>query len=124
MAKRQHAGYERRSLLGRILITLGSVAIVANLSFLVQPLERLAERLGEGLFGLLPTLGLSFLNAARAIAFQQIDYFSLFSRILVSFTAMVAMIVGIALLRSPSPRSTNADHLRAPAFRQREIDNG
>jgi hypothetical protein len=124
MAKRQHAGYERRGLLGRILVTLGSVALLADLSFLAQPLERLAERLGQGLFALLPTLGLSFLNAARAIAFQQIDYFSLFSRILVSFTAMLAMIVGIALLRSPYPRSTNADHLPASAFRQREIDNG
>ena len=69
MAKRQHAGYERRGLLGRILVTLGSVALLADLSFLAQPLERLAERLGQGLFALLPTLGLSFLNAARAIAF-------------------------------------------------------
>jgi hypothetical protein len=123
MAQRQHAGYERRRLVGRILVTLGTVALLADLSFLAQPLEHLAEKLGQGLFALLPTLGLSFLNAARAIAFQQIDYFSFITRILVSFTAMVAMIVGIALLRSPYPRSTNADHLRS-AFRQREIDNG
>ena len=124
MATLQHAGYEQRGYLGRILITLGSVAMLSDLAFLVQPLERLAEKLSEGLFGLVPTLGLSFLSAARAIAFHQLDYFSLISRILVLFTAMVAMSIGIALLRSPYTHSTNAGHLRASAFRQREIDNG
>ncbi len=68
MAPQQHAGYKKRGLMGRILVTLGSAALLADLSFLVQPLERLAARLSEGFFGLVPALGLSFLNAARAIA--------------------------------------------------------
>ena len=124
MATRQHAGHEQRGYLGRILITLGSVAMLSDLAFLVQPLERLAEKLSEGLFGLVPTLGLSFLSAARAIAFHQLDYFSLISRILVLFTAMVTVIVGLVLLRRPSTRSTHQDHLRASAFHERETDNG
>jgi hypothetical protein len=86
--------------------------MLSDLAFLAQPLERLVERLREGLFALVPSLGLSFLSAARAIAFHQLDYFSLISRILVLFTAMVAVIVGIVLLR-PSTRLEHQDQLRA-----------
>jgi|SRR5580698_7202455 hypothetical protein len=124
MATPQYAGYEQRGYVGRILMILGSVAMLSDLAFLAQPLERLTERLREGLFALVPSLGLSFLSAARAIAFHQLDYFSLISRILVLFTAMVAIIVGIVLLRPPSTRSTHQDHLRASAFHERETDNG
>ena len=124
MATPQHAGYEQRGSLGRISIILGSVAMLCDLAFLAQPLERMAERLHEGLFAVVPSLGLSFLSAARALAFHQLDYFSLISRILVLFTAMVAVIVGIVLLRPPSPRSRHQDHLRASAFQERETDNG
>jgi hypothetical protein len=124
MATPPHAEYEQRGYLGRILITLGSGAMVSGLAFLAQPLERLVERLGVGLFSLAPSLGLSFLSAARALAFHQLDYFSLLSRILVLFTAMVAVIVGIVLLRPPSTRSTHQDRLRASAFQERETENG
>jgi hypothetical protein len=124
MATLQHAGYEQRGYLGRILITFGSLAMLSDLAFLAQPLERLVERLREGLFALAPSLGLSLLSAARAIAFHQLDYFSLISRILVLFTAMVAVIVGIVWLRPPSTRSTHHGHLRASAFQERETDNG
>jgi len=124
MATPQHAGYEQRGYLGRILVIFGSVAMLSDLAFLAQPLERLVERLREGLFALVPSLGLSVLSAARAIVFHQLDYFSLISRILVLFTAMVAVIAGIVLLRPPSTRSTHQDHLRASAFDERETDNG
>jgi hypothetical protein len=124
MATPQHSGYEQRGYLGRILVTLGSVAMLSDLAFLAQPLERVVERLREGLFALVPSLGLSFLSAARAIAFHQLDYFSLISRILVLFTAMVAFIAGIVLLQLPSTRSTHQDRLRASAFHERETDNG
>jgi hypothetical protein len=124
MAKPIHAANERRGYLGTILVTLGLVAMVADLEVLAQPLLRLAERLHEGVFGLIPSLGLSFLNAAGAFAFHQIDYFSLITRILVLFTAAVAIVVGLALLRSPFARSTHADHLRASAFHERETHNG
>jgi hypothetical protein len=124
MATPQHAGHEQRGYLGRILIILGSLAMLSDLAFLAQPLERLVVGLREGLFALVPSLGLSFLSAARAIVFHQLDYFSLISRILVLFTAMVAVIIGIVLLRPTSTRSTHQDHLRASAFQERETDHG
>ena len=124
MAPQGHAGNEKRGYMGKILVALGSVALLGDLAFLVQPLERLAQKLGEGFFGFVPALGLSFLNAARAIALHQIDYFSLISRILVLFSAMVAVIAGIALLRSRSARAAGANPSHTSVFREGEIDNG
>jgi hypothetical protein len=98
--------------------------LVADLEVLAQPLARLAERLHEGVFGLLPSLGLSFLNAAGAFAFHQIDYFSLIPRILVLFTAVVAVVVGLALLRSQSEYPAGANRMSESTFREREINNG
>jgi hypothetical protein len=109
MAPQQHAGYKKRGLMGRILVTFGSAALLADLSFLVQPLEHLAERLREGFFGLVPTLGLSVLHAARAIALHQIDYFSLISRILVLFLALVAMVTGTFLWNSRNSAAVRGD---------------
>jgi hypothetical protein len=114
----------RQGILGRIMVALGSIALLADLSFLVRPIERLAQSVSQGLFGLLPSLGLSFLHAASAIAFHQIDYFSLIARILVLFTAMVAVIVGIALLQSPSARAANGDLLQEYLSSERETRNG
>jgi hypothetical protein len=51
---------------------------------------------------LVPALGLSFLNTAREIALHQFDYFSLVSRILVLFTALVAIVIGAVVLSTRS----------------------
>ena len=124
METRLQSENTRRSLLGRIMVALGSIALLADLSFLVRPIERLAQSVSQGLFAFLPSLGLSFLHAASAIAFHQIDYFSLVARILVLFTAMVAVIIGIALLQSPSARAANGDALQEYLSSERETRNG
>ena len=124
METRLQSENTRRSLLGRIMVALGSIALLADLSFLVRPIERLAQSVSQGLFAFLPSLGLSFLHAASAIAFHQIDYFSLVARILVLFTAMVAVIVGIALLQSASARAANGDALQEYLSSERETRNG
>jgi uncharacterized membrane protein YkgB len=102
MATRLHAGNETQGYLGKFLMALGSVALLADLSVLIQPLEQVVERLQDGLFSLVPALGLSFLNAAREIVFQQFDYFSLVSRILVLFTALLAIVVGAVIWNARS----------------------
>jgi hypothetical protein len=124
MATQQLSTGKKRSYSGSILVILGFAALVADLAFLATPLERLIERLKDGLFGVAPALGLSFLNAVRAIALHQLDYFSLIARILVLFSAMLALIVGLALLRSHSAGSTGATDLSTSEFRERETDNG
>jgi hypothetical protein len=124
MATQRLSTGKKRSYSGSILVILGFAALVADLAFLATPLERLIERLKDGLFGVAPALGLSFLNAVRAIALHQLDYFSLIARILVLFSAMLALIVGLALLRSHSAGSTGATDLSTSEFRERETDNG
>jgi len=124
MARGQEAERKQKVYWGRAFMTLGFAALLADLAFLAQPLEKLVERLRDGLFGFVPAFGLSFLAAARAIAFHQIDYFSLISRILVLFSAMTAIVIGIILLRSHSARATGAARLRASALREKETDNG
>ena len=124
METRQQSENTRRSLLGKSMVALGSIALLADLSVLVRPIERLAQSVSEGLFALLPSVGLSFLQAARAIAFHQVDYFSLVARILVLFTAMVALIVGIVLSQSASARAANLDGLQEYLSSERETRNG
>jgi hypothetical protein len=124
METRQQSERTRRRLLGRILVILGSIALIADLSFLAQPIERIAEKLSNGLFALLPSVGLSFLHAASAIVFHQADYFSLVARILVLFTAMVAVIVGSVLLQSASARAANLNALHQNLSSGRETRNG
>lgn len=123
MATRQAAGHKQRVNLGRAFVTGGLAVLLADLAFLAQPLEKLVERLRDGLFGFVPALGLSFLTAARAIAFHQMDYFSLISRILVLFSAMTAIIVGFVLLRSRTA-PVGTEPWRASASGEREADNG
>ena len=124
METRQQSKSTRRSLLGRILVILGSLALLADLSFLAQSIERIAEKLSHGLFALLPSVGLSFLHAASAIVFHRVDYFSLVVRILVLFTAMVAVIVGSVLLQSASARAANLNALHQNLSSGRETRNG
>jgi len=123
MATRQAGRRKQRVNWGRALVTGGLAVLLADLAFLAQPLEKLAERLRDGLFGLVPALGLSFLTAARAIAFHQIDYFSLVSRILVLFSAMTAIIVGFVLLSSRTAHA-GAEQRPGSTSGEREADNG
>ena len=123
MTTRQAAGRKQIANWGRAFVTGGLAVLLADLSFLAQPLGMLVERLRDGLFGFVPALGLSFLTAARAIAFHQIDYFSLISRILVLFSAMTAIIVGFVLLRSRTTQ-VREEQWRASASVEREADNG
>jgi hypothetical protein len=109
MARRQLATHEKRRYMGRILVFRGFAGLIADLAFLAQPLERLAQRFSQGLFSLVPALGLSVLNAARAIALDQIDYFSLISRILVLFLALVAVVAGTVLWNSRHCASVRGD---------------
>ena len=95
--------------MGRILVSLGFAGLIADLAFLAQPLGRLAQKLTEGLFSVVPALGLSVLNAARVIALHQIDYFSLISRILVLFLALVAVVTGTVLWNSRHSASLQGD---------------
>lgn len=102
MANRQPVGHKERGYLGSALVTLGLAALLADFAFLAPPFEQLLETGRQGLLSLVPTLGLTLLQAARAIALQQIDYFSVVSRILVLFSAIVVIVIGAVVLKAGS----------------------
>jgi len=117
----KHKGY-----LSKLLLTAGLATLVADLSFVTQPLAALLDRSKQGTLGILPELGVCLLNATHAIAFHQIAYIPLISRILVLFCAMVALIAGVALLRSKSarPRIQTIELLLSNEAERREISSG
>ena len=102
MARRPAITRKQRVYWGSALILLGLAALIANLAFVANPLAHVIENAQNGLPGVVPSLGLSVLRAAGALALGQVDYFSLASRILLLFSAMVAVIVGMVLLCSRS----------------------
>ena len=89
---RKHRGYWSTGLL-----VLGLAALLADLAFLAAPLAHVAQNSTHGMFGLLPSVGLSLLQATRSIALHQVDYFSLVARILVLFLSLVALVTGFVL---------------------------
>ena len=94
MAKKMAADSKSKAFWGRGLVILGGCVILTDLAFLAQPCMRLIATTREGLYGIVPTIGLSLLQTARAIAFHQVDYFSLIGRILLLFSAAVAVVLG------------------------------
>lgn len=120
MAIRRTAGNQEGSRRGRLLAAIGATALIADLAFLAGPVFRIAESAHSGLIGIVPSIGLSFLSAARAIAFHQVDYFSLVARILVLFSAMVAVIIGLALTRTRSVGTLSSRQMQLPASHERE----
>ncbi len=112
MAKGQAAIRKQKSFWGALLLILGFAAILADLAFLAPSLLYLLSSAKAGLMALVPALGMSVLNATRAIALHQVSYFDLASRILVLFSALVAVVVGTTLCNArpasapASPRQT------------------
>jgi hypothetical protein len=126
MASRKTNANKQRGYLGKSLLTLGVVALIADLWFLLGPLESLLGRSKEGPLGVLPELGMCLLNATHAIAFHQVSYAALISRILVLFCAMVVLIVGVAFLRPKSvrPRIQTIELVLSNEAERREMSNG
>ena len=104
MAKERTAKYQHDELIGKALVILGLVTLSADLTFLVQPVVSLIGRLQNGVLGVLPTLGAAILNVTQAIAFHEINYISLVSRILILFIALSAVVVGAARLHARRSR--------------------
>jgi len=126
MANRKPNTNKQRGHVSTLLLTAGSIALVADLSFIAQPLTALLGRSKEGLLGVLPQLGMCLLNATHAIAFHQIAYIPLISRILVLFCAMVGLIAGVALRRPKSarPRIQTIELALSNEAERREMRNG
>lgn len=99
MVNRPAAASKQKAYWGSGLAIAGFLALTANL-LLATPLTRIVVNSRTGFAGTVSTFGVSVLRGAAALALGQVDYFSLTLRILVLFSAMLAVIFGIALMRS------------------------
>jgi hypothetical protein len=102
MARTPLTAHKQKAYWGFGLILLGLATLASNLAFVAAPLAHVLQTSAHGLAGLLSFAGLSVIQAAGSFALGQVDYLPLASRILLSFFAMVALVVGLALVRSRS----------------------
>ena len=94
MVRKTAADPKSKANWGRGLMILGVCVILTDLAFLAHPFMHLLAAAKAGLYGIVPAIGLSILQTARAIAFHHVDYFSLVGRILLLFSAAVAVVLG------------------------------
>ena len=121
MTKQPVSSKKQKGYWGTGLVTVGLVALLLDLGVVVQPFSHLIQTAQNGLAGVTSLAGLSLLNAVRSVAFHQVDYLALSLRILVLFLAMLAVIVGIVLMRSRSSRTLEANGLRSSGLHEEEI---
>ena len=112
---------KHKTYFGGGLVLAGLLALQANLGFWGAPLATLIEGSKNGLAGVLSLSGFYLLHAAGNIVLGQVDYFSLASRILLLFCAMVALILGMVLMYSASlGRGSNS--LSSSSLTREEIE--
>lgn len=125
MAKKRANARNQRTRWGKTLLVVSMAALLTEFLLLFRPLWDMAERLKEGLVGVVPAAGMCLLNATHALAFHQVDNLWLVSHILVSSCAMTGLIAGVTLLRTKSPRKLFFELALAPESQGREtINNG
>jgi hypothetical protein len=112
MGTRHTNNSKHRGYWGALLVVLGLVALLLDLAFLAAPLIHVVSSSSHGLLGIVPSMGLSLLQAGQSVALHRVDYFSLFARILVLFLALVALVTGFVLWSARrsagSPKRLNA----------------
>jgi hypothetical protein len=105
---------------GAALLAAGLLPLLFNLVSIAALLAHLFAGFRSGLIAPLTSLGLALIDAVGSVALGQMDYACVFARILVLFSAMVAIILGIALLRSRASKNAPADPLSSPLGSDRE----
>lgn len=87
-------------------MALGLAVLLVSMGTLGLQIEGLMERSGVQSLGFLPALGLAFLHTTQALAFGQSGVFFVVARLLVLFSALAAVVVGLALRRARPDRDT------------------
>ena len=105
MAGHENSNRNLRARAGVVLLSLGSLLLLARLGLIALALPRLLASLGIDTFGVHVALGLTLLRVLQTIAFDHAAIFSFVCAILVLFFALVAIVAGLTLLRK---RATEA----------------
>jgi hypothetical protein len=99
MAGRKNSNRNLRAKMGIVLLSLGSLLMAAKLSLIALQLPHLLACLGIDTLGVHLALGLALLRLLHTIVFNHAAIFSFVCAILVLFSALVAIVAGLTLLR-------------------------
>jgi hypothetical protein len=99
MAGHENSNGNRKARTGVALLLLGSLVMLGKLGLLAVQLPCLMASLGVDVFGPRVALGLTLLRLIQTVAFDHAALFSFVSALLVLFFALVAIVVGLALMR-------------------------
>jgi hypothetical protein len=99
MAGHENSNGNRKGRTGVALLLLGSLVMLGKLGLLAVQLPCLRASFGVDVFGPRVALGLTLLRLIQTVAFDHAALFSFVSALLVLFFALVAIVVGLALMR-------------------------
>lgn len=99
MAGRENSNRNLRAKVGAVLLSLGSLLMAAKLGLIAVQLPQLLGSLGIDTLGVHMALGLALLRLLHTMIFNHAAIFSFVCAILVLFSALVAIVAGLTLLR-------------------------
>lgn len=111
MTRTRNSKHNFRGFVGTAMLIIGSAVMVIYSAALAWQFHAALSSTAVDSLGLFGSLGLASLRAARAVAFDHAVLLSVVHHILILFSALLVMLIGIALL----PR--RASGLNAPGRR-------
>ena len=102
-----------KNMLGMMMIAMGTLAFVPQLSGLASRLGQTTEAIGAELFSALPSIGLGVLHAGQALAFEPGTFFAGALRLLLSFWPLLLVAAGTLLLRTGSKQPLRTEEGRS-----------
>ena len=107
MAGRKNSNRNLRAKMGIVLLSLGSLLMAAKLGLIALQLPHLLASLGIDTLGVHLALGLTLLRLLHTIVFNPRCDILVVCAILVLFSALVAIVAGLTLLRKRTWRQRN-----------------
>lgn len=98
MMRNQNSTRNFTSFVGTAMLIIGSAVLVAYSAAIAWKFHAALSSRGIDSFGLFGSLGLASLHAARAVAFDHAGLLSVVHHILILFSALLVMLIGIVLL--------------------------
>lgn len=98
MTRNQASQPNMRNIMGAVLLAIGSTALVAYSTALAWQFSAALNSTASDSLGFLGTIGLASLHAVRIVAQDHAVLLSVATRILLSCSALIVALIGLALL--------------------------
>jgi len=106
MARNQISNPTLRGTVGILLLAVGGAVLVTYCAALAWQLHATMNNIASDSLGFLGSVGLASLHAIRVIAFDHSVLLSVIHRMLLSCSALIVILIGIALLKKGGTTAT------------------